>query len=80
MFQVVCSVAGLCNSASNDELLSKMHSVNRQLEDDDAPNSQKCSGCGLVVSQIKENFNSKSRDQVLESLLKVNFVLDCLLF
>lgn len=63
--QVVCSVAGLCNSAKIDKML------------EDYENSKKsgklltCQNCESIATKITTKFHTTSRDDVLENMLQV---------
>ncbi|XP_044260059.1 prosaposin [Tribolium madens] len=62
--QVVCSVAGLCNSEKVQKLIAG--------EKGDLPqNGGTCEGCRTVVGIMEEKFNKMSRDDVLQSFLQI---------
>ncbi|XP_058789461.1 uncharacterized protein LOC131663220 isoform X2 [Phymastichus coffea] len=75
---VVCSVAGLCNSAHIDKLIeeyekqSKIKKLESQmsLENDEyKPND--CSKCYTVAHHMEHKFSQTSRDKVLEQFLHI---------
>lgn len=61
--QVVCSVAGLCNSARIDGLLAQ-YAVEK-------PKLDRCYGCHTVVDILEQRLETMSKDEVLQSLLRV---------
>ncbi|XP_046391934.1 prosaposin [Ischnura elegans] len=64
--QMVCSVAGLCNSARNDQLLAE-YKANLAV----SKNSDDCNGCRVVVATMKDRFQGMNRDQFMEELLEL---------
>lgn len=63
--QVVCSVAGLCNSPRIDKLLEEMK-TKKVVKDTE------CDGCRTVMKLMRNNFEKSSRDQVLQGMLSVS--------
>ncbi|XP_043267105.1 prosaposin [Venturia canescens] len=74
---VVCSVAGLCNSARIDRMIENHNKLLRKNSgkisslSDDELEPDECSKCFTIATHMEEKFNSASRDQVLDSMLKV---------
>lgn len=76
---VVCSVAGLCNSAHIDKLLEDYHKQKSQVKksesqvsfgnDEYKPNT--CSQCYTIAHHMEDKFGKSSRDQVLEQFLNI---------
>ncbi|KAF5305454.1 hypothetical protein FQA39_LY01545 [Lamprigera yunnana] len=67
--QMVCSVAGLCNSERVHELLAE--STNDVVSKASVKKPSTCEGCYTVVNRVVNNFQSSSRDQVLQSFLQI---------
>lgn len=67
--QLVCSVAGLCNSAKIDAELAKTPNAVRVAKDETKPKGLSCKQCGKVSDLIVNKFSHTSRDQFLENLL-----------
>lgn len=69
--QLVCSVAGLCNSAKIDAELAKTPNAVAAAvsKDETKPNNLSCKQCGKVSDLITKKFSQTSRDQFLENLL-----------
>lgn len=63
--QVVCSTAGLCNSARIDKLLEEYKEAQKN------KNLLSCDQCNTVGNVITHKFHTSSRDQVLEGFLGV---------
>ncbi|KAG8262547.1 hypothetical protein J6590_051032 [Homalodisca vitripennis] len=64
--QVVCSVAGLCNSRHIDRMLA-----NYKLQTNAAKSLKlNCDNCEMVAGMAEKNFRSASRDQVLNAMLE----------
>ncbi|XP_001603446.1 uncharacterized protein LOC100119722 [Nasonia vitripennis] len=75
---VVCSVAGLCNSAHIDKLLEEYteQSQNKKLQspislNNDEYTPDECTKCYTIAHHMEQKFGQKSRDSVLEQLLNV---------
>lgn len=71
--QMVCSVAGLCNSQRIDKLLDTQVKV----EPKQVATKQKldtCQGCYRVVGILENKFDKMSKDQILQSFLQVLFL------
>jgi len=66
--QMVCSVAGLCNSAHIDQMVAQYKA---QTEVGSEKPKLDCTNCGEVVGKIEKNFRSASRDQVLNVILEM---------
>uniref|UniRef100_A0A1B6I9E6 Pulmonary surfactant-associated protein B n=1 Tax=Homalodisca liturata TaxID=320908 RepID=A0A1B6I9E6_9HEMI len=65
--QVVCSVAGLCNSRHIDRMLA-----NYKLQTNAAKSLKlNCDNCEVVAGMAEKNFRSASRDQVLNAMLEM---------
>ncbi|KAG8232711.1 hypothetical protein J437_LFUL017851 [Ladona fulva] len=62
--QMVCSVAGLCNSVRNDKLLAE-YKAKLPFKDSD------CDGCREVVSTMRERFDKMNREDLMEDLLEL---------
>lgn len=62
--QVVCATAGLCNNPRIDQLLAEREGI--RVADD------QCNQCHTVIKKLRSNFDSSSRDQVLQGLLRVS--------
>ncbi|XP_049821569.1 uncharacterized protein LOC109601826 isoform X7 [Aethina tumida] len=72
--QVVCSVAGLCNSAKIQKMLadSKLNSADdKTIAPVNPDKSDPCEGCHSVVKVMETKFNQMSRDDVLQAFLHV---------
>lgn len=69
--QVVCSVAGLCNSERVDKLIAEHEQSKEVAAPYEAQAPDTCQGCHTVMDLMENKFNKMSRDQVLESLLKI---------
>lgn len=67
--QMVCSVAGLCNSPRIDAMLAAQNELKTKNRDD-----EECEGCHTVMNTIKAKFDLASRDQVLQGFLRVSFL------
>ncbi|XP_077287168.1 prosaposin [Arctopsyche grandis] len=67
--QVVCSVAGLCNSARIDKMLANMYEQ-KDLASENEKNVQMCNGCFTVVDKMKKNFDDTSYEKFLENILR----------
>ncbi|KAJ8674866.1 hypothetical protein QAD02_010652 [Eretmocerus hayati] len=75
---VVCSVAGLCNSAHFDKLLEiyenpskkELSEISTSLEDDEN-NPTECSQCYTIAHHMEHKFAETSRDSLLERFLDV---------
>lgn len=63
--QVVCSVAGLCNSAKIDKMLEDYENSKKPEK------SLTCQNCENIASKITSKFHGTSRDDVLENMLQV---------
>lgn len=73
---VVCSVAGLCNSAHIDQLLLEnkeieMKKVEKKPFGDDELDPNDCSKCFTIATHMENKFQKTSRDNFLEQLLHV---------
>lgn len=68
--QVVCSVAGLCNNERVQQLLAASPELDSQVTTPKTPNT--CEGCHTVVGLMERKFDGMSRDEVLQSLLRVS--------
>lgn len=66
--QVVCSVAGLCNN-ENYQILTPQPSY---AVDNSEKLQNTCDGCHTVVGILEDKFRKMSRDQVLQSFLRVS--------
>lgn len=64
--QVVCSVAGLCNSAKIDQMLLEASS-----QKDAKEQRLSCPNCYAVVDQLEEKFNSKGVDELMVNVLQI---------
>ena len=64
--QVVCSVAGLCNNARVLQLIAETG-----IEAQRPKAYNRCNGCHTVVSLLQKKFDGMSRDEVLQSFLRV---------
>uniref|UniRef100_A0A1B6M406 Pulmonary surfactant-associated protein B n=1 Tax=Graphocephala atropunctata TaxID=36148 RepID=A0A1B6M406_9HEMI len=65
--QMVCSVAGLCNSAHIDRMLADYKlqaNAGKNLKLD-------CNNCEVVAGMAEKNFRSSSRDHVLNAMLEM---------
>lgn len=73
--QVVCSVAGLCNSAKIQKMLadSKLNGADyKTIAPVNPDKSDPCEGCHSVVKVMETKFNQMSRDDVLQAFLHVS--------
>lgn len=61
--QVVCSTAGLCNSARIDKLLEDYNASQK------SKNLLSCDQCNSIGNVISHKFHTSSRDQVLDGFL-----------
>ncbi|KAJ8681335.1 hypothetical protein QAD02_017122 [Eretmocerus hayati] len=75
---VVCSVAGLCNSAHFDKLLELYENPADQKDseiatsvDEDENSPSECSKCYTIAHHMEHKFAEASRDSVLERLLDI---------
>lgn len=71
--QVVCSVAGLCNSAWVDKQLedSKSEDVLSEVASpQDATNVDDCFGCKVVINALDNRMQTMSRDELLNNMLQ----------
>ncbi|XP_033224393.1 prosaposin [Belonocnema kinseyi] len=74
---VVCSVAGLCNSAHIDQLLLENKAsvtdvkVDKKPFGDDELDPNDCSKCFTIATHMEQKFKKTSRDHFLEQLLHV---------
>lgn len=78
--QMVCSVAGLCNSERIDKLLDGQVKVQPKSVDMITPKMDTCQGCYRVVGILENKFDKMSKDQILQSFLQVthnNFLVAC---
>lgn len=60
--QIVCSVAGLCNS-------EKVHKLLEAAGEEPKPKIDQCDGCHEVVGILRKKFDGMSRDDVLQMFL-----------
>lgn len=75
---IVCSVAGLCNSAHIDELIVKYESSkpeikelkSRSLEKDEVEPDE-CSKCFTVAAHMEHKLNNTPRDKILQQMLNL---------
>ncbi|XP_001357588.3 prosaposin [Drosophila pseudoobscura] len=79
----VCSVAGLCNSASIDEKLKGAYkaALEGKVQEEDSseeetsvilkPNQLSCGNCNLLSYMMHEKFEATNRDDMVEQLLHV---------
>lgn len=72
---VVCSVAGLCNSAHIDKLLEEStikidEMKTRSLEDDELEPDE-CTKCYTVAAHMESKLNNTSRDKMLQQMLNM---------
>uniref|UniRef100_A0A6E8VEF0 Saposin n=1 Tax=Anopheles coluzzii TaxID=1518534 RepID=A0A6E8VEF0_ANOCL len=77
----VCSVAGLCNNAAIDKLLSEMIVLNPEQEVQGIEANERepavtgdtfnCDECHTISNLIQKRFRSTDRDSVLESILQI---------
>ncbi|CAG2059983.1 unnamed protein product, partial [Timema podura] len=69
---VVCSVAGLCNSARIDKMLAKSKSkpVSAVPWKKIIGPSQECSDCNTVMTELGKRFHAASRDDILGKMLE----------
>ncbi|KAI4457688.1 saposin-related [Holotrichia oblita] len=65
--QVVCSVAGLCNSARIDNLIAEYEK--NQKKASNTPN--RCDSCHTVMDVLERRFDRMSKDDVLQGFLRV---------
>lgn len=69
---VVCSVAGLCNNelyqVLTPEPAKDVNNNNEQIL------KNTCDGCHTVVGILEDKFRKMSRDQVLQSFLRVSLI------
>lgn len=75
---IVCSVAGLCNSARMDKLLmeygqleSKTKEVKSRSLEKDEYEPDECSKCYTVAAHMEHKLNNTPRDKVLQQMLNV---------
>ena len=68
--QVVCSVAGLCNSERVHKLIEEEKAATNQ----NAKTVGTCNGCHTVVGLLENKFDKMSRDEFLQGLLQVIFL------
>uniref|UniRef100_A0A336LVF0 CSON002275 protein n=1 Tax=Culicoides sonorensis TaxID=179676 RepID=A0A336LVF0_CULSO len=61
--QVVCSVAGLCNNVKIDQMLTDNEKLNKI--------TLTCENCGDLSGSLISKFHGKSRDDVLENILRL---------
>ncbi|GJQ68926.1 Sap-r [Trypoxylus dichotomus] len=66
--QVVCSVAGLCNSARIDNLIAEYEAQDQKKT---AVGPSRCDSCHTVVGVMERRLEKMSKDEVLQSLLRV---------
>ncbi|KAJ3665487.1 hypothetical protein Zmor_000980 [Zophobas morio] len=64
--QVVCSVAGLCNSERVHKLIEEEKAATNQ----NAKTVGTCNGCHTVVGLLENKFDKMSRDEFLQGLLQ----------
>lgn len=69
--QVVCSVAGLCNSDKVHKLLAEQ-AANTEKTSVQSSIRDTCQDCHTVVGLIEQKFNKLTRDEVLQNLLMVS--------
>ncbi|XP_051165027.1 prosaposin isoform X2 [Leptopilina boulardi] len=74
---VVCSVAGLCNSAHIDQLLLEYKEANTETKvekrpfGDDELDPNECSKCFTIATHMENKFHTTSRDNFLQHLLNI---------
>ncbi|XP_015590045.1 prosaposin [Cephus cinctus] len=75
---VVCSVAGLCNSAHIDKLLLEYHNTMKEVDEikpkslaNDELEPDECSKCYTIATHMQDKFTHTSRDNILERMLHV---------
>lgn len=71
--QVVCSVAGLCNSARIQKLLEKQKtSTSEQIEFiSTTPATINCDSCYLVAEMALNNFQAAEKDDIIERMIEI---------
>ncbi|XP_054258859.1 prosaposin isoform X2 [Macrosteles quadrilineatus] len=71
--QMVCSVAGLCNSVAMEKMLVQYKVFNSQAQEELINKKPKldCPNCVGVVGKMEQNFRGASRDHVLNMMLEI---------
>lgn len=73
---VVCSTAGLCNSAWSDQLQAEYKAAH--LSETVVAKDGKCDSCNIFMANTIEKLQSKSKDEVLDVLFDVSNVFSFL--
>ncbi|KAB0800131.1 hypothetical protein PPYR_08011 [Photinus pyralis] len=68
--QIVCSVAGLCNSERVHDLIAEDSKVHAMVSKRQKPLNT-CEGCYKVIEIVEKNFRQASRDQILQTALQI---------
>ena len=69
--QIVCSVAGLCNSDRVHDLLAEESRQHKITAKKSSVQLNTCEGCHKVIEIVENKFHKASRDEILQGFLQV---------